>query len=160
VSPPLRSATDREAIRKALVDGTLDCIATDHAPHTAIEKDQPFDQAPPGMIGFDFAFALLHTELVLTGVMPLELLIDRMTIAPARVLGIDAGSLREGAAADIAILDLDGQTRVVRECIHSRSCNTPFLGRTLKGAVVQTIVGGEIVYDRGEIVADREAIAH
>ncbi|MBN1475184.1 dihydroorotase [Candidatus Sumerlaeota bacterium] len=156
VSPPLRSAADREAIRAALRDGVIDCVATDHAPHTDIEKDQPFDQAPPGMIGLDFAFALLFTELVDTDLLPLEVLIQRMTSDPAHVLGIGAGTLCIGAPADITILDLEGETRVIPEAIHSRSKNTPFLGRTLRGAVAHTLVGGRLVFSRGEIVVDRE----
>jgi dihydroorotase len=157
VSPPLRSVADRDAIRTALRDGVIDCIATDHAPHTDIDKDQPFDQAPPGMIGLDFAFALLFTELVEADLLPLEVLIQRMTSDPARVLGIGAGTLCVGAAADITILDLEGETHVIPEAIHSKSKNTPFLGRTLCGAVAHTLVGGRLVFSRGEIVADREA---
>ncbi len=158
VSPPLRSTEDRDALRVALRDGVIDCVATDHAPHTTIEKQQPFDQAPPGMIGLDFAFALLHTELVASGILPLETLLERMATAPARLIGLDTGTLRPGAPADIAVLDLDGETRVERETIHSESSNTPFLGRTLRGAVVHTLVGGQMVFSHGEIVADRAAL--
>jgi dihydroorotase len=157
VAPPLRSAEDREALRVALREGVLDCVATDHAPHTAIEKDQPFDQAPPGMIGLDFAFALLFTELVETGVIPLETLIQRMTADPARVLSLGGGTLRPGSAADITVLDLNGETRVVPEAIHSLSKNTPFLGRTLKSAVVHTFVEGRHVFERGVILTDAGA---
>lgn len=154
VSPPLRSAEDRAALREALRDGTIDCVATDHAPHTDIEKDQPFDQAPPGMIGLDFAFALLYTELVQTGFMPLELLIRRMTCDPARILHLKAGRLREGDPADIAILDLNATTPVIRKRVFSKSFNTPFRGRTFNGAVAHTIVAGQPVYRTGEIIAD------
>jgi dihydroorotase len=159
VSPPLRGAADREALRRALLAGVIDCVATDHAPHTDIDKDQPFDQAPAGMIGLDFAFALLFTELVETGVIPLEVLIERMTAAPARVIGLSRGTLRPGSVADVTVLDLAGETRVVREVIHSMSTNTPFLGRTLRGAVAHTLVGGRVIFSRGVIVADREAAA-
>jgi len=159
VSPPLRSAADRDALRRALREGVIDCVATDHAPHTEMEKDQPFDQAPPGMIGLDFAFALLYTELVLSGEIELATLIERMTSGPARVIGAERGTLRPGARADLAILDLKSETRVSRETVHSKSCNTPFLGRTLRGAVAHTICGGQVVWSGGAITADRDGAA-
>lgn len=146
VAPPLRTAADRDAIRAGLRDGTIDCVATDHAPHTDIEKSLPFEQAPPGMIGLDFAFALLHEELVLSGFMSLDSLVERMTAAPARVLGLNAGSLCVGAVADITIFDPAGSTEVTRERVRSKSFNTPFRGRTFRGAVARTIVGGRSVW--------------
>ena len=158
VAPPLRSAADRAAIRQALRDGTIDCIATDHAPHTDIEKDAPFDQAPPGMIALDFAFALLYTELVQKGEIALGTLIDRMTAAPARVLGLETGTLAIGAPADIAIIDLDGETSVTRERMFSKSFNTPFQGHAFRSVITHTIVGGKVVFADGCIL-DRKRVA-
>ncbi|MCB2155007.1 dihydroorotase [bacterium] len=151
VAPPLRSADDRAAIRQALRDGIIDCIATDHAPHTDIEKDAPFDQATPGMIALDFAFVLLFTELVKKGEVNLEDLIERMTIGPAKVLGLKAGTLAVGSAADIAIFDPEGTTTVTRERVFSKSFNTPFQNHTFSGAITHTIVGGDIVFADGRI---------
>ncbi|NUP90880.1 MAG: amidohydrolase family protein, partial [Candidatus Sumerlaeia bacterium] len=156
-APPLRSARDRDALRAALRDGVIDCIATDHAPHTDIEKDQPFDQAPPGMIGLEFAFALLFTDLVAPGHLPLTTLIQRMTAGPARIIGIPRGTLRPGSAADAAVLDLHAATEVTPARLHSKSKNTPFLGRVLSGAVTHTIVDGKLVFDHGVIVAGNAA---
>lgn len=157
VAPPLRSARDRDALRAALRDGVIDCIATDHAPHTDIEKDQPFDQAPPGMIGLEFAFALLFTDLVAPGHLALTTLIQRMTAGPARIIGIPRGTLRPGSAADAAVLDLHAATEVTPARLHSKSKNTPFLGRVLSGAVTHTIVDGKLVFDHGVIVSGNAA---
>lgn len=152
VAPPLRSAEDRAALREALRDGTIDCIATDHAPHTDIEKDLPFDEAPPGMIGLDLAFALLFDELVCgAGLLDLPRLVALMSREPARVLGLEAGTLAVGAEADVVLLDLAGTTPVVRERVLSKSFNTPFAGRVLRGEVVATIVGGRVVHERPRV---------
>lgn len=153
VSPPLRTQADRDALRKALRDGIIDCIATDHAPHSAMEKDLPFNDAPPGMIGLDFAFALLYTELVVPEIIPLATLIERMTTGPARVIASPRGTLAPGAPADLTLLDLKGTTRVSRETVYSKSFNTPFLGRKFQGAVAHTLVDGRLVFSRGRIVA-------
>lgn len=158
VSPPLRSAEDRAALREAIRSGVLDCIATDHAPHTDIEKELPFDQAPPGMIGLDFAFALLFTELVDTGFMDLMTLLRRMTCAPADIVRLEAGRLAAGAPADIVVIDLQGETRIAPETIHSKSRNTPFMGRTLRGRIAHTLVGGQLVHSDGRILADALAV--
>lgn len=157
VSPPLRASKDRDALRKALRDGVIDCVATDHAPHTDIEKDQPFDQAPPGMIGLEFAFAQMYTEVVLTKAIALETLIERMTKGPAGVIRSKGGTLKPGSPADVTILDLAGETKVVREKLFSKSYNTPVLGRTFKGAVAHTIVAGQLVFSKGRIVKDSKA---
>jgi len=160
MNPPLRTEADRQAIIAGLRDGTLDCIATDHAPHTDIEKDQPFDQAPPGMIGMEFAFALLFTELVEAGLLPLATLIQRLTSDPARVIGVPRGTLRPGSIADVVVIDPKGETRVEATRLHSRSKNTPFLGRAFKSVVRQTLVDGRLVFDRGVIVAGTAVSAH
>ncbi len=156
VSPPLRSAADRDALRKALKEGILDCIATDHAPHTDIEKDQPFDKAPPGMIGLDFAFPLLYTELVLKDIVPLSLLVERMTSGPAGVVHLERGTLKPGHPADVTVVDLSGQTEVARGKLFSKSSNTPFLGKTFKSAVVHTLVDGELVFSKGRILKETQ----
>jgi dihydroorotase len=158
VSPPLRSAEDRAALREAIRSGVLDCIATDHAPHTDIEKELPFDTAPPGMIGLDFAFALLYTELVDTGFMDLMTLLRRMTCAPADIVRLEAGRLAAGAPADIIVIDLQGETRIAPDTIHSKSRNTPFMGRTLRSRIAHTFVGGQPVHSGGRILADALAV--
>jgi dihydroorotase len=135
VNPPLRGSKDIKALRSALLDGTIDCIATDHAPHTDIDKQVEFDLAPPGMIGLETAFALLNTELVEKGKIKLPGLIGLMTSRPADVLGLPGGSLTAGAAADLVLVDPKEEWTVTRDTIRSRSHNTPLLGRTLKGRV-------------------------
>ena len=148
-NPPLGSALDRDALVAALLDGTLDCIATDHAPHTDIEKDQPIGQAPFGTIGLETAFAVLNTHLVVPGRVPLPLLIEKLTAGPARVIHVaPRGSLSVGAPADIAILDPDAEFTVTGEYFASKSANSCFLGHRLRGMVETTIVGGTVVFDR------------
>ena len=147
VNPPLRPEGDREAVREALRDGTLDFVATDHAPHASEEKELPLEQAAPGFLGHETAFAALHTELVLTGKLPLPRLVGAMSCAPGRWVG-EGGSLVVGSPADLALVDLSEGWTVDRESLSSRSWNSPYLGRNLTGRVVGTIVGGELVHDR------------
>jgi dihydroorotase len=154
VNPPIGDAHDRQALIEALLDDTIDCIATDHAPHTDIEKDQPFADAPNGMVGLETAFPVLYTELVKTGIVPLAKLIEKLTIGPARVLGLEPrGTLRPGAPADVVLLNLAEEVEVTESFFFSKSCNSPWLGARLHGAVVMTIVGGEVVYHNREFVS-------
>jgi dihydroorotase len=147
VNPPLGSAEDRDALVAALIDGTIDCVATDHAPHTDIEKDQPIIDAPFGMIGLETAFPVLYTELVVTGKMPLELLIRKLTAAPARVLHLEPrGTLSVGAPGDIVLINLDREFTVDDGFFHSKSRNSPFVGRKLQGSIETTVVRGKPVF--------------
>ncbi len=148
VHPPLRTASDVDACRVGLADGTLDCIATDHAPHTPETKDLPFDEAPPGMIGLETAFAVANTELDL----PLETLLDRMSWTPAALLGRpDHGTVEAGQPGDLTVIDPDATWTVDAGACVSRSRNTPFAGRELRGMVRHTICGGELVFRGGEV---------
>lgn len=146
MNPPLRTHSDVEEIVSGLLDGTLDAIATDHAPHTPEEKAD-FVKAPNGSIGMETSFAVSYTYLVKTGLMTLEELVEKMSSNPAKILDIDAGTLRIGAKADIAVLDLNRVWTVDAEKLHGKSKNTPFKGRTLCGKVVKTILGGRVVFE-------------
>jgi dihydroorotase len=146
MNPPLREAEDREAIRQAIADGTVDCIATDHAPHTPTEKDVEFAYAPFGILGIETSLALTITELVEPGIIGLERAVELLTSAGANILGLDAGKLEEGRPADITVFDPKASWTVDPEEFHSRSRNTPFTGRTLRGVVKATICNGEVVY--------------
>ncbi|MGC8833080.1 MAG: dihydroorotase [Armatimonadota bacterium] len=153
VNPPLRTAADVDAVKRGLADGTIDCIATDHAPHAAEEKDVEYPLAPFGMVGFETALALTFTELVQTGVLPLTRAVECLTCAPAKIFKLSGGTLKAGAAADVAVLDTSREWVVDRSKLVSRGKNTPFHGRRVKGAPVLTIVGGRVVYnalDRGD----------
>jgi dihydroorotase len=147
VSPPLRSAADVAALKAGLKDGTIDCIATDHAPHTHEDKEVDFDAAPPGLIGLETAFGLVMKELVIPGVLTLAQVVDKMSAAPAHITGLaDKGVIAEGKDADIVIVDLEKEWTVRREDFVSKSKNSPFVGWTLKGQVVKTICAGKVVY--------------
>ena len=147
VNPPLRSKVDVAAIKKAIADGTIDCIATDHAPHTVEEKELDFAHAPCGMIGLETAVGLVVTELVDPGIISWEKMVDLMSKAPANILGIEGkGELREGVEADITIIDPEAQWQVKKEDFVSKSKNSPFIGTELKGRVKYTICGGKLVY--------------
>ena len=147
VNPPLRPGTDRRGVVEALRDGILDFVATDHAPHASEEKDLPLEEAAPGFLGHETAFAALHTELVLTGKLRLARLIGAMASAPGGWVG-GAGGVPVGAAADLTLVDLSERWTVTKETFVSRSWNSPYLGRELVGRVVSTMVGGELVHDR------------
>jgi dihydroorotase len=146
VNPPLRSAVDRAALWEALRDGTIDCIATDHAPHAPAEKARGFAHAPPGMLGLETALAL-GLRLVGAGVLGLPRLIEAMTAAPARALGLPGGSLAPGGPADLVVVDLDRAWTVTADGLRSKSTNTPFLGWELRGRAVLTLCGGKVVHD-------------
>jgi dihydroorotase len=144
VNPPLRLEEDVIAVREALVEGVIDVIATDHAPHHYDEKEREFDDAPFGINGLETAFGLCMRALVDPGHLTLAGLIDRMSCAPARIMGLSTGSLRPGAPADIVIYAPDEKWTVDPERFQSRSRNTPLVGWELTGRIQKTIVGGEI----------------
>jgi dihydroorotase len=146
MNPPLREAADREAIREALRDGTIDAIATDHAPHHYDAKEREFDQAPNGIIGLETAFALANSELVGGGVLTLVGLVERMSTMPARIFHLPGGSLAKGAPADVVLLDPAAEWTVNPSAFRSRSRNTPFGGRAVRGRAVTTIVRGQVVF--------------
>jgi dihydroorotase len=146
MNPPLRSAHDREALIEGLRDGTLDCVATDHAPHAPQEKEAPFEEAPFGVIGLETAFAACHTHLVLTGLLPLETLVRRMSTDPATALGLPVPTLAAGAVADLALIDPAARVRVGERPFQSKSTNCAFLGEELVGQVRLTIAGGQIAW--------------
>jgi dihydroorotase len=147
VNPPLRPDADRSGVGDALRDGILDFVATDHAPHAPEEKELPFEEAAPGFLGHETAFAALYTDLVESGALPLPRLVEAMSTAPGRWLAREHG-IREGALADLALVDLSDDWAVGRETLVSHSSNSPYLGRRLKGRVVGTVVAGELVHDR------------
>ncbi len=146
MNPPLREDADREAIREALRDGTIDAIATDHAPHHYDAKERDFDQAPNGIIGLETAFPLANTELVCSGLLTLPQLVERMSTVPARIFGLPGGSLAKGAPADVVVLDPEVEWLVDPASFRSKSRNTPFGGRKVRGRAVATIVRGHIVF--------------
>ncbi|NQT46605.1 MAG: dihydroorotase [Candidatus Omnitrophica bacterium] len=146
VNPPLRTAADVEAIKEGLRDGTIDVIATDHAPHTENEKDVEFDYAPFGMIGFETALGLVASELVEKKVLDWKGVAEKMAVNPSKILGLGKGTLAQGAAADITIIDPNKEWQLKREDILSKSHNTPFIGRKMTGLVEYTIASGKIIY--------------
>ena len=142
MAPPLRTKRDVEACLEALVDGTIDCVATDHAPHATSEKEGEFAETAHGVVGLETAVSLLLDRLVRPGVLDLPTLVARLSIGPARLLNLPGGSLAPGAAADVTILDLEQAFTVDPTAFHSRSRNTPFAGFTGRGAPWMTLVGG------------------
>ncbi len=148
MSPPLREPEDREAIRQGLKDGTIDVIATDHAPHHYDAKEREFDDAPNGIIGLETALALAITELVKTGLLTLPDLVARLSSVPARIFGLPGGTLAPGAPADVTVFDPEVEWTVRPQEFFSRSRNTPFGGRRLTGRANVTIVRGQVVFQR------------
>ncbi|WP_214805182.1 dihydroorotase [Exiguobacterium sp. s46] len=146
MNPPLRSEADRQALLEGLADGTIDCIATDHAPHAAEEKALGIERAPFGITGFETAFPLLYTKLVSEGEMTLETLIRNLTDKAAAIFELPYGKLEVGAEADLVLLDLETERTVSPERFRSKGKNTPFAGERLKGFPVMTLVKGEIVF--------------
>ena len=142
MKPPLRTESDRQALLEGLADGTIDCIASDHAPHHPDEKDVEFSTAPFGILGLETTVPLCLDRLVHGGVLGLSKVIELLSTAPARVLGVPGGTLAEGAPADVTLLDLDAEVTVDRRAQRSKSRNTPFHGWTLRGRAVGTVVGG------------------
>ncbi len=146
MNPPLGGADDREALIAALRDGTIACIATDHAPHSREEKDAPFEEAPFGVTGLETAFAALNTHLVQPGLIPLGTILERLSGGPARALGLVEPRIEVGAKANLVLLDLDEEWTVTEEGFRSRSANSWLLGRTLRGRVVTTVADGRRVH--------------
>ena len=146
VNPPLRTQPDVEGILEGLLDGTIDCIVTDHAPHSVEEKARPLTEAPSGMVGLETSLAVTLTALYHTGKMSLSDILRMMTVEPARILGVDMGQIKVGSDADIMIFDPDEEWVVDPEQFASKGRNTPFGGQKLKGKVKYTIVGGTIIY--------------
>ena len=148
VNPPLRSAQDVAALKQALKDGTIDCIASDHAPHTVEDKEIGFDGAPFGMIGLETSLALAVTELVEKKFLTWPQIAEKMSFSPARIFGLEQkGVVQEGYDADLTIVDPHQEWTVKKEEIVSKSKNTPFIGRKLKGLVTVTICGGRVTYE-------------
>ena len=144
--PPVRTQADIDALIEGLVDGTIDVIATDHAPHTSTEKDREFDRAPFGITGFETAFSVSYEALVKSGIMKLPKLINLMATKPAELLGIDAGTLKVGSPADFVLRDT--KASYVYNKTYSRATNSPWWNKKLKGAVTATYVGGNKVFDK------------
>ena len=151
VNPPLRSAQDVAAIKEGLKEGVLDVIATDHAPHSSLEKDVEFDYASPGMVGLETALAL-SLQLVAQGIVSLPALVATMTVHPAKILGIPKGTLSPGSDADITVIDLSMKTRIDVRKFNSKSKNSPFHGWELDGGAVYTIVKGKVIKDSNGLV--------
>ena len=146
MNPPLRSEADRHAVIRAIADGTIDCLATDHAPHTDIEKDDDFESAPFGIVGLETALGCYLKALVEPGHLTLMELIERMTVGPYRVLGRPGGTLEAGAEADVTVFDPESRSTVRASEFESKGRNTPFDGWDLPGRVLLTVVGGRIAY--------------
>jgi dihydroorotase len=145
MKPPLRTKRDAEALLEALADGTIDCVATDHAPHATSEKEGEYDRAANGILGLETAVPLLLDRLVRPGLLSLPTLVSRLSRDPARLLGLPGGSLAPGSPADLTILDLETSVTVDPRRFRSRSRNTPFGGWTLRGAPWRTVVAGAVV---------------
>ena len=148
VNPPLREQADVDAVRAALADGTIDAVATDHAPHSSLEKDCEFSEASPGMIGLELVVPVL-LELVRSRALPLARLVDALTRAPARIVGLTAPALREGASAELCLIDPEATFTLGLDParLRSKSRNTPWLGKRVTGQVQMTMAGGKIVFE-------------
>ncbi|ARD74226.1 dihydroorotase [Staphylococcus xylosus] len=146
MNPPLRSKEDRDALLEGLLDGTIDCIATDHAPHAAEEKAQPMTKAPFGIVGSETAFPLLYTHFVKNGEWTLQQLVDYLTIKPAQTFDLPYGKLEEGGLADLTVINLDKETEINADDFASKGRNTPFIGYNVYGTPVLTMVEGEVKF--------------
>ena len=152
VNPPLRTQKDVDAMVAGLADGTIDMIVTDHSPHEREDKDREYVYAPSGFPGLETALGVVLTDLVHTGKMDMETVIERMSYAPARVFRLNAGTLNEGAPADVVVIDPQRLWTVEAEKFYTRGSHSPFVGRKLKGKAVLTVVDGEIVMKDGVVV--------
>ena len=149
MNPPLRSREDKEAIKDALKNDVLDVIATDHAPHSYEEKIKSMTEAPFGIVGLETALPITYTELVRTGILSLSKMVEKMSLNPAGILGIDRGCIGEGKVADIVIIDHNKEYIIDKNKFYSKSSNTPFHERRVYGKVMYTLVSGEIRYESG-----------
>ncbi len=156
MNPPLRTADDVEALREAVKDGTIDLIATDHAPHHYDEKEREFADAPNGIVGLETALAVIVTNLVEKGYLGFSDLVDRMSCTPARVFNLPGGSLKRGSAADVTVFDPSARWKVNPSQFLSKGRNTPYAGMTLVGQATCTIVAGSVVYRSGISAHGRE----
>ena len=147
MNPPLRTQADRDALIEGLLDGTLDCVATDHAPHARHEKDAPFEEAPFGVTGLETSFAALYTTLVEPGLVDLATLLERMSAGPARALGLPLPRIRVGEQANVVMIDPEAEWEVREEVFRSRSVNSWLLGERLRGRVVRTVADGRLAHD-------------
>jgi dihydroorotase len=147
MNPPLRGAADLAALRAGLKEGVIDCVASDHAPHGYDAKEAAFDDAPFGIVGLETAFAVAHTELVISGQLSLAELLSRMSTAPARAFHLPGGTLKPGSPGDIVVLDVTAPWTVNPAYFLSKSRNTPFGGRAVTGRAVLTFVAGELIYE-------------
>ncbi|KGR92142.1 dihydroorotase [Ureibacillus massiliensis 4400831 = CIP 108448 = CCUG 49529] len=150
MNPPLRAKDDQDSLHQALLDGTIDCIATDHAPHTTEEKCCGMVGAPFGIVGFETAFPLLYTHFVETGKWTLKQLVEWMTVKPAAIFDLPYGKIKVGASADLTIIDLNKEQKVEAEFFATKGRNTPFNGWAAKGWPIMTIFEGSIVYKEAE----------
>jgi dihydroorotase len=146
MNPPLRAASDRTALIEGLKDGTITAIATDHAPHARHEKEVPFEAAPFGVTGLETAFPAVYTHLVESGLVPLEVVLERMSAGPAQAYGLDEPRIAVGKAANLVLLDLNASYRILEDGFRSRSVNSWLLGETVKGRVRATVAAGRLVY--------------
>lgn len=149
MNPPLRTADDVAALQEAVRDGTIDLVATDHAPHHYDEKEREFSDAPNGIVGLETALAVLVTHLVVPGILTYSTLVDRMSVTPARVFGLQGGTLRRGSVADITIFDPTARWNVDPAKFRSKGRNSPWRGAELVGRAICTIVGGRVVFRDG-----------
>jgi dihydroorotase len=156
MNPPLRTAADVDALRDAVKDGTIDLVATDHAPHHYDEKEREFADAPNGIVGLETALAVVVTNLIEKGYLGFSDLVQRMSCAPARIFNLPGGSLKKGAVADITVFDPAAKWEVDSSQFLSKGRNTPYQGMTLIGRATCTIVGGSVVYRSGNPVHGRE----
>lgn len=146
MNPPLRTGEDRRALVAALAEGVIDCVATDHAPHASHEKETPFEEAPFGVVGLETAFPVLYTALVESGEVPLDKLIMAMSTSPAKVYGLPVPSIIEGEEANLCLVDTGEEFEIDPEKFYSKSHNTPFAGRKVKGKVQMTIAAGRVAF--------------
>lgn len=154
VNPPLREEADRQAIIRGVMDGTLDVIITDHAPHHVDDKDVEYNSAANGIVGLETSFALSYTELVVRQGMPLERLVEAMSVRPHEILGLAGGVLAKGKPADVTVVDLSWQGKIDKNTFYSKGRNTPFDGWQVQGRVTDTFVDGRHVYQNGAVVKE------